>query len=178
MATKINRIPFNTLPQKIAFDPELGPLFREILTILWQQRERSGGDVDDIADLIARITTAEGDIDAVESDISALQSADAALDLRVDALELSPGTHADTVEYDFGTSPVYDAQFTITDAAISASSVVSVVPGGAATGRTGDDWQWDGATVGVVPGSGTATCYVTFHPGPIVGPRTFNYTVI
>lgn len=171
MATKINRIPFNTLPQKIAFDPELGPLFREILTILWQQRERSGGDVDGIDDLTARITTAEGDI-------SDLEDADTALDLRIDALEAAPGTHADTVEHDFGTSPVYDAQFTITDAAITATSVVSVVPGGAATGRTGDDWQWDGATVGVVPGSGTATCYVTFHPGPIVGPRTFNYTVI
>jgi len=82
------------------------------------------------------------------------------------------------IEIDFGTAPVYDAQFTIVDAAITAAKQVSVVPcGEAATGRAAGDWQWDGATVAAVPTSGSALCYVTFSPGPIVGPRKFLYQV-
>lgn len=49
MATTVNRIPFNTVPQKWAFDPEIGPFIRDILTIIWQQRTRSGGDGDEVA---------------------------------------------------------------------------------------------------------------------------------
>jgi hypothetical protein len=82
------------------------------------------------------------------------------------------------VEIDFGTDPVYDAQFTITDAAITGTSKVQVLPcGQPATGRTSDDWQWDGATFAAMPGSGSATCYATFLPGPIVGPRKVQYSV-
>lgn len=107
------------------------------------------------------------------------------LESRISALEMAPSysppgekVYAATVEHDFGNRPVRDASFTIVDPKISPTSKVFVTPGGAATGRTADDWQWDGATIGVVPGSGSATCYVTFHPGPIVGPRSFNYMVI
>ena len=82
------------------------------------------------------------------------------------------------VEIDFGNKPVYDASFTITDATISSSSDVAVHPSGkAATGRTSDDWQWDGAIIAVKPASGSATCYATFHPGPIMGRRKFLYEV-
>ena len=216
----VNRIPFNTIPQEWAFHPTIGPFIRDLLTIIWQQRNRTGGDSDAIGDYEVRITslenadvvldsrldTAEADIsalessdvvidarlDTAESDITLLQAADVLLDGRLDtaestlitidgrveALESAPGTHAGTVEYDFGALPVYEAQFTITDATITGTSVINVALGGAATGRSADDWQWDGATVGVVAGTGSATCYVTFHPGPIVGPRTFNYVVI
>lgn len=107
------------------------------------------------------------------------------LESRISALEMAPAysppgekAHAATVEHDFGNRPVHDAVFAIVDPKISPTSKVLVTPGGAAIGRTADDWQWDGATIGVVPGSGSATCYVTFHPGPIVGPRAFNYMVI
>lgn len=83
------------------------------------------------------------------------------------------------VEIDFGSSPVYDATFTITDAAITSSSVKVVVSacGKAATGRTADDWQWDGGTFAANPGTGSATCYATFHPGPIVGKRMLQYSI-
>jgi len=84
------------------------------------------------------------------------------------------------VEIDFGADPVYDAAFTITDAAITSSAVQMVlVPcGKAAAGRTADDWQWDGGTFVANPGTGSATCYATFTPGPIVGKRKLQYQVV
>jgi hypothetical protein len=82
------------------------------------------------------------------------------------------------VEVDFGSDPAYEASFTITDAGITAASKVQVLPcGKAATGRTADDWQWDGATFAANPGSGSATCYAVFTPGPIVGRRKVQYSV-
>lgn len=83
------------------------------------------------------------------------------------------------VEVDFGSTPVYDATFTITDASITSSAVKMVlVPcGKAATGRTADDWQWDGGTFVANPGTGSATCYATFTPGPIVGKRMLQYQI-
>lgn len=83
------------------------------------------------------------------------------------------------VEVDFGSTPVYDAAFTITDAAITSPSVkVIVVPSGKpATGRTADDWQWDGGSFAANPGTGSAACYATFFPGPIVGKRKLQYQV-
>lgn len=82
------------------------------------------------------------------------------------------------VEIDFGARPVYEAQFTITDASISATSKMQVLPcGKAATGRTADDWQWDGATFAARPSLGTALCYAVFTPGPIVGRRKVQYSV-
>lgn len=49
MAT-VNRIPFNTVPPEWAFHPTIGPFVRDLLTIVWQQRIRSGGDGDTITD--------------------------------------------------------------------------------------------------------------------------------
>lgn len=90
----------------------------------------------------------------------------------------SGGASWTEVEVDFGTDPVYEASFTITDGAITGTSKVQVLPcGKAATGRTPDDWQWDGATFAANPGSGSATCYAVFTPGPIVGPRKVQYSV-
>jgi hypothetical protein len=81
-------------------------------------------------------------------------------------------------EVDFGSAPVYTASFTITDAGISAASKVQVLPcGKAATGRTADDWAWDGATFAALPASGSATCYAVFTPGPIVGRRKVQYSI-
>lgn len=81
-------------------------------------------------------------------------------------------------EIDFGAQPVYSAEFTITDAGITATSKVTVLPSGKpATGRTADDWAWDGATFAANPGTGSATCYAVFTPGPIVGKRKIQYTI-
>lgn len=46
MAQNVNRPPFNLIPNKWAFDPELGPFVRELLTQIWQLRLRTGGDYD------------------------------------------------------------------------------------------------------------------------------------
>ena len=82
------------------------------------------------------------------------------------------------IEIDFGPLPVYGAEFTITDAAINAASKVQVLPcAKPATARTADDWAWDGAAFAANPGAGSATCYAHFLPGPIVGPRTVQYSV-
>ena len=82
------------------------------------------------------------------------------------------------VEVDFGAAPVYGAEFVITDAAITAASKVQVLPcGKAATGRTADDWAWDGAAFAANPGAGSATCYAQFLPGPVVGLRKVQYSV-
>lgn len=82
-------------------------------------------------------------------------------------------------EIDFGSAPVYSASFTITDAAITSSAVkLQVLPcAKAATGRTADDWEWDGATFAANPGTGSATCYALFTPGPIVGRRRIQYSI-
>lgn len=83
------------------------------------------------------------------------------------------------VEVDFGSVPVYEATFTVTDAAITSPAVkMAIIPcGKAATGRTADDWQWDGGTFAANPGTGSAACYAAFFPGPIVGKRKLQYQV-
>lgn len=83
------------------------------------------------------------------------------------------------IEIDFGSTPVYEKTFTITDAAITSSAVkmALVACGKAATGRTADDWQWDGGNFTANPGTGSATCYAIFFPGPIVGKRMLQYQV-
>lgn len=83
------------------------------------------------------------------------------------------------IEVDFGSTPVYESTFTITDALITSSAVtMQVLPcGKAATGRTADDWVWDSATFAANPGTGSATCYAVWSPGPIVGKRKIQYLV-
>lgn len=47
----VNRTPFNIIPKKWAFDSEIGPFVREILDIIFQLRNRTGGETDTIADI-------------------------------------------------------------------------------------------------------------------------------
>ena len=44
--SNVDTTPFNLVPQKWAFDPEIGPFIQELLDIIWQLRTRSGGDFD------------------------------------------------------------------------------------------------------------------------------------
>ncbi len=82
------------------------------------------------------------------------------------------------VEVDFGTTPRYDASFTVVDAGVSGASKVVVLPSGkAATGRTADDWQWDGLALAALPGAGSFTLYAVALPGPVVGPRLVQYQI-
>jgi len=80
-------------------------------------------------------------------------------------------------EVDFLT-PSYDYSFTVTDATVGVASKITVIPcGKAATGRTADDWQWDGITFAALPAVGSFTLYATAHPGPVVGKRKIQYSV-
>jgi len=83
------------------------------------------------------------------------------------------------VEFDFGSGvPKYDAQFTITDASIGATSKVVVMESGkVATGRVAGDAQWDSISFSALAASGSATVYAMAHPGPVVGKRYAQYTV-
>jgi len=51
---KVNRVPYNIIPHKWAFDPEIGPFIRDLLDMLFQLRERSGGDDDQVANVSTR----------------------------------------------------------------------------------------------------------------------------
>lgn len=173
------------IPLKWANDPELSPTVNYIWRYLYDLRERTGGDSDTIASLedsaLYDVGIKGAEIAEIQKHIEELRIQLAFLDTppQEESAAVAPGSsYGNSVEYDFGSTPVYEAQFTITDANISGTSIVTVVPGGAATGRTADDWRWDGASISAVPGSGSAVCYVSFFPGPIVGPRKFNYTVV
>ncbi len=92
----------------------------------------------------------------------------------VTGLPLSPVE----VEVDFGTTPVYDAEFTITDTNITSSSIVSAQESGkVATGRVSGDSRWDSISCSVIPATGSASLYCIAIPGPVVGRRTVRYQV-
>jgi hypothetical protein len=83
-----------------------------------------------------------------------------------------------SAEINAGTKPVYDIKATIVDAGIAPTDKIIVTPDATApAGRTADDWQWDGASLAGVAGTGQFTLYATFHPGPIVGKRNILYQV-
>ena len=44
--SNVDTVPFSLVPQDWAFDPEIGPFIREMLDVIWQLRNRSGGDFD------------------------------------------------------------------------------------------------------------------------------------
>lgn len=81
-------------------------------------------------------------------------------------------------EIDFGSTPVYDATFTVVDAAVSGTTEVAVVQSGAtATGRAAGDALFDSITYAAVPGAGQFTLYALAMPGPVVGKRKILYQV-
>lgn len=83
-------------------------------------------------------------------------------------------------EVDFGTTPIYDVTFTITDAAItsSASKVVVVESGKIATSRVAaGDGAWDSVNFTALPTAGSAQVWAKANPGPVVGKRTYQYSV-
>lgn len=102
--------------------------------------------------------------------------------LRADGTFAAPpggaGASWTEVEVDFGTKPVKDALFTITDAAIGPTSKLVIAESGkAATGRAAGDAQWDSIACSALSGTGSATVYAMAHPGPVVGKRTLHYCV-
>ena len=59
----VDRAPFNEVPKKWANDRELEPFIRKLLTIIWQLRNRTGGDGD-------YITEVQGDFVESESPLN------------------------------------------------------------------------------------------------------------
>ena len=82
------------------------------------------------------------------------------------------------VEVDFGSSPVYSAAVTVTDADVTLDSIIAVwQSGNAATGRTADDSEFDALVLSATPGEGQFTLRAVAIPGPIVGPRNILYMI-
>lgn len=80
-------------------------------------------------------------------------------------------------EVDFGTTPVSSKRFTVTDAAVTGSSKVIVTQSNSvATGRVGNDAEWDSVIYAALAGSGSFTL-TGFATGPIKGSRKIFYTV-
>jgi hypothetical protein len=80
------------------------------------------------------------------------------------------------VEVDFGSKPTKSKKFTIIDASITGSGKIIVSPSGnVATGRFGDDWEWDSISTSAKAGTGqfTLTCFAS---GKVAGKRKFYYT--
>lgn len=83
------------------------------------------------------------------------------------------------VEIDFGTNPVFEKSFTITDAAAGPTSKIIALPSGkVASGRVGnDDMLWDGLLIAAITGTGNFIVFAVAKPGPVVGKRTIQYSI-
>lgn len=81
-------------------------------------------------------------------------------------------------EVDFGSTPTWSKTFTITDAAVSGTSKILPIPSGnVATGRVGNDLEWDNLLLGALAGAGNFLLTALAVPGPIVGKRKIHYQV-
>jgi len=82
------------------------------------------------------------------------------------------------VEIDFGSTPQWSKTFTVTDANVTTATRVAVVPSGnVATGRVGNDAEWDSLICTALPAAGSFTLTVAAFPGPVVGPRKVQYQI-
>ena len=81
-----------------------------------------------------------------------------------------------SAEIDFGSKPVRSKRITVTDAGITSASKIMVTPNGApATGRVGNDWEWDTIVFSAVAGMGNFVLTGNAS-GRVVGKRRFYYT--
>lgn len=83
------------------------------------------------------------------------------------------------VEIDFGATPQWSKTFTIIDAGSDAGfSIVCVPSGREATGRVGNDQEWDNILLAANPTAGSFELSAIAVPGPIVGKRNILYSII
>lgn len=81
------------------------------------------------------------------------------------------------VEIDFGSIPMYSKRFTITDASINSSSKIMVTPSGSiATGRIGNDWEWDAINFSALSGTGNFLLTAKTSIGRVKGKRKIYYS--
>lgn len=80
------------------------------------------------------------------------------------------------VEIDFGSVPVREKHFTITDAGVSATSkIIAVQSGKAATGRDADENEMDALVFNCKPETGQFVLNAFAIPGPVTGKYKVNY---
>jgi hypothetical protein len=80
------------------------------------------------------------------------------------------------VEIDFGGTPVFEKQITVTDAGVSASSrIIATQSGKAATGKDADENQMDFLLMNCTPASGQFVLNAKAIPGPVSGLYKVNY---
>ena len=91
----------------------------------------------------------------------------------------SSGASWTETEIDFGSTPQWSKTFTITDAAVTdpTKKVIPVPSGSVATGRVGNDLEWDNLLLGALAGTGNFLLTALAFPGPIVGKRKIFYQV-
>ena len=84
------------------------------------------------------------------------------------------------VELDFGGgAPVYSQSFTVIDGTVTPANTILVFQSGVtATGRVGNDLEWDQLLLGAVAGTGQITITALASPGPVKGRRTVLYQVL
>lgn len=82
------------------------------------------------------------------------------------------------VEVDFGSTPQWSKTFTVTDANVTTATRVAVVPSGnVATGRVGNDAEFDSLICTALPAAGSFALTVAAFPGPVVGRRKVQYQI-
>lgn len=189
MVDIVGELPGKGGPVRIPISRE----FREWLLALWR---RTGGDGDMVDDVTTTAVSAAVALAGLSAQVAALRNKVedesgvlgyqllplvSSLQSRVTELESAPaGGSAAWTEYeiDFGTTGVYDATFTVVDAAVGVTTEVAVVQSGAtATSRAAGDALWDAITYAAVPAAGSFTLYALAHPGPVVGRRKILYQV-
>lgn len=82
------------------------------------------------------------------------------------------------IEVNFGTMPVWDATFTITDATvISSSRVIAWISGNPNSAGSLGEALWDVIGFSCVAGTGSFTLFASALPGPVSGLRKVYYGV-
>lgn len=97
-----------------------------------------------------------------------------------DTLDGAGGSSATLTEteIDFGTKPVNNKTFTITDAGITGSNKIIVIGSTSdATGQVGNDWEVDSAIFSAKANSGNFTLYVNAQFS-ISGKRKIYYQIL
>jgi hypothetical protein len=107
--------------------------------------------------------------------------ADSSVFLRGDRVWANPGassTNIKQTEIDFGTTPISEASFTITDADVSLSSqLIGLVAYEAPTGKDLDELEMDGLDLKFAPGVGQFTIYARGLDGYIADKFKINYLI-
>ena len=83
------------------------------------------------------------------------------------------------VEIDFGSTPIYSKTFTIVNSIISTNDkIMAFFSSNPATGRVGNDAEWDAISFSSVANAGTFSLTATSINGAVVDRRNIFYTIL